>query len=158
MIEYRTGDVLSAPERPLLIAHVVNDEGRWGAGFSGQVGRRWPDAERSYKSWAAGSLGAPIFGLGCTAVYEVERGSVWVAHLCAQRGVGRDRKRLEESALERCLIQLRLTVSGCLPDAILVMPRIGCGLAGGDWSVVEPLVRTALEGRRAVIYTGVENG
>ena len=32
------------------------------------------------------------------------------------------------------------------------MPRIGCGLAGGTWKEVEPIVQAALDGLPVVVY------
>jgi O-acetyl-ADP-ribose deacetylase (regulator of RNase III) len=32
------------------------------------------------------------------------------------------------------------------------MPRIGCGLAGGDWDIVEPIVQTIFEKHNVKIY------
>jgi hypothetical protein len=33
------------------------------------------------------------------------------------------------------------------------MPRIGSGLAGGKWEVIEKIVEEALEGLPVVVYT-----
>jgi hypothetical protein len=44
-IAYRVGDATLPAERPAFIAHVVNDVGAWGAGFSGALGRRNPRGE-----------------------------------------------------------------------------------------------------------------
>ena len=32
------------------------------------------------------------------------------------------------------------------------MPRIGCGLAGGKWAVVEPIIQRALEDIPVFVY------
>ena len=56
-INYVLGDA-TQPEgpRPLIIAHIVNDRGGWGAGFSGALSRRWPMAEQRYREWASRGL------------------------------------------------------------------------------------------------------
>jgi O-acetyl-ADP-ribose deacetylase (regulator of RNase III) len=42
-------------------------------------------------------------------------------------------------------------------DASVHMPRIGCGLAGGDWSRVEPLILRRLV-ERGVAVTVYDHG
>lgn len=133
MIEYRTGDATIPVERPVVIAHVVNDEGGWGAGFVVPLGRRYPAAERAYRR--------EVPSLGAVQWVEVEPGAVWVANLCAQRGFAtRERPcALDYDALAKCLAALVHVAAG----ATVQMPRIGCGLAGGEWSRVEALIEAA---------------
>lgn len=45
-------------------------------------------------------------------------------------------------AIERCLTTLAGHAAAL--EASVHMPRIGCGLAGGKWARVEPLVRERL--------------
>lgn len=69
---------------------------------------------------------------------------VWVANMVGQRGMrtGSGGPPIRYDALERCLVAL----AGHAVElgASVHMPRIGCGLAGGVWSRVEPLVTGAL--------------
>jgi hypothetical protein len=37
-------------------------------------------------------------------------------------------------------------------QATVHMPRIGCGLAGGKWEAVEPLIRVAIPGTEVFVY------
>lgn len=45
-------------------------------------------------------------------------------------------------AIQSCMQQVKQTFSGLR----LAYPRVGCGLAGGDWQVVYPIILNALEG------------
>lgn len=155
MIEYRTGDCLDAPERPVVFAHVVNDAGKWGAGFSGALGSRYPWAESSYRTWAGGGEKETPFRLG-TSFLVLLGGDIGVLHLLAQHGVGRGQRRLDYEALGNALAFARDhsfegpgRVNRAWP---IVMPRIGCGLAGGSWGEVEPLVREELSEFRVIVY------
>lgn len=125
-----------------LIAHVCNDLGGWGKGFVLAVSRRWPEPEAAYRRWHRDRAGND-FGLG--AVQFVRTGPyVWVANMVGQRGTRTGSKgvpvRYEavDTALE--------TVGGRAAElgASVHMPRIGCGLAGGKWSRIEPLIEERL--------------
>ncbi len=137
---------------PRVVAHVCNDLGRWGKGFVLAVSRRWPVAEAEYRRWyAAGRAGG--FALGAVQFVPVER-FVTVANLVAQRGVkwGSGGPPIRYDALPTCLgLLARHAIEA---GASVHMPRIGCGLAGGSWDVVGPLVDEHLcgVGLRVTVY------
>lgn len=151
-IHYVVGDA-TAPvgEHPCVIAHVCNDRGVWGAGFSGAVTRRWRQPEQDYRRWyrdtaVTRSTSPTAFGLGRTWFTAVGE-DAWVASMVAQHGTrGPDNpKPIRYEALNDCLAELgRFALA---EGAGVHMPRIGCGLAGGTWDQVEPLVRDALGAR-----------
>ena len=135
-----------------VIAHVCNDIGGWGKGFVRALSHRWPEPEAAYRAWYRDRADND-FGLGAVQLVQVER-SLWVANMVGQRGIRRGdrgtpvRYEAIDSALER--------LAGQAADlgASVHMPRIGCGLAGGTWSRVEPLITERLVGRgiRVTVY------
>ncbi len=146
MIEYLVGDATDPQvEGTKIIAHVVNDIGRWGRGFVLSVTKRYPKAEASYREWSKGQAAtvAP-FKLGEVQIVHVgER--LFVANMVGQHGVEIDdegKPPIRYDALESCLSRLRDYAK--LGLASVHMPRIGCGLAGGKWSEVEVIVNRAL--------------
>lgn len=146
MVRYLVGDA-TVPEGtgPRIIVHICNDVGGWGAGFVLALSRRWRSPEQAYRQWHGGGDGEP-FELGRVQFVEVEP-ELWVANVIGQHGVAsaggvapvrydaiRDGlERVADFALSR--------------GATIHMPRIGAGLAGGDWSVIERLVEEALSDR-----------
>ncbi|WP_031064482.1 macro domain-containing protein [Streptomyces sp. NRRL F-5527] len=150
-ITYLRGDATVPSVKGVkIVAHVCNDIGGWGKGFVLALSRRWPEPEAAYRAWhrdrAAGG-----FGLGAVQLVQVER-YVWVANMIGQRGIRTGSKgvpvRYEaiDTALDRLAGHAREL------DASVHMPRIGCGLAGGTWSRVEPLVEERLV-RRGIPVT-----
>jgi len=137
------GDATSPQAKgPKIIGHVCNDLGGWGKGFVVAVSRRWPEPERAYRQWHRERAGND-FGLGATQLVQV-RPDIWVANLVGQHGMrrGSGGPPIRYDAVERCLATLsehaeRLAAS-------VHLPRIGCGLAGGRWDRIEPLIVTAL--------------
>ncbi|MEU4427958.1 macro domain-containing protein [Actinoplanes sp. NPDC024001] len=128
---------------PKIIAHVSNDIGGWGKGFVIALSRRWPEPERAFRQWHRERAGND-FGLGATQLVPVAA-DLWVANMVGQRGIRTARSTgvpIRYPALERCLHAL--AGHAVRLKASVHMPRIGCGLAGGKWERVEPLIVTAL--------------
>jgi O-acetyl-ADP-ribose deacetylase (regulator of RNase III) len=139
------GDATSPQAKgPKIIAHVCNDIGGWGAGFVVAVSKRWKDPERDYRQWHRERAGND-FGLGAVRLVQV-RPDIWVANMIGQRGIkaGSAGPPIRYEAIERCLESL--ADKALELEASVHMPRIGCGLAGGTWDRIEPIVvRTLCE-------------
>lgn len=136
-----------------LIAHVVNDRARnWGPrGFAAALTKRWPAARREYRDWV--SQDARRLRLGSVHVANVSEDKRIIS-MIAQRGYGEQRKlRLQYDALERCLALVAETASAS--GASVHIPRIGSGQAGGEWTIVEYLIRETLvaNGVDVTVYT-----
>lgn len=128
-----------------IITHVCNDIGGWGRGFVLALSARWPEPEASYHAWFDGRAGND-FALGALQLVEVED-ALWVANMVGQRDVvdGPDGPPVRYDAIEAALT--RVADEACALDASVHMPRIGCGLAGGDWTMVEAIIERSLIAR-----------
>ena len=138
-----TGNAVQPIKTPAIIAHVCNDAGKWGAGFTGAINRRWKAPEAMYRAWHRERRGERLI-LGELQIVQVNS-SLWVANMVAQYGIRRSpggtppiRYNALQTALER------VGSVAIMAEASVHMPRIGCGLAGGTWDRVEPLIREAL--------------
>jgi O-acetyl-ADP-ribose deacetylase (regulator of RNase III) len=142
-LRYIKGDATSPQAKGVkIICHVCNDIGGWGKGFVLAISRRWKQPEAEYRAWhAAGKQGG--FSLGTVQFVQVEP-YIWVANMVGQRGIkrGSSGPPIRYEAVATCLQQ----VAGKAQElgASVHMPRIGCGLAGGEWSKVEPLIEEHL--------------
>jgi O-acetyl-ADP-ribose deacetylase (regulator of RNase III) len=150
-ITYTKGDA-TAPQGTgrKIIAHVCNDVGGWGAGFVLAISRRWKQPEQQYRKWYA-ERESNDFDVGAVQFVGVEH-ELWVANMVAQTGL-----RLTKSGppirYEALVVCLEHVASKALEiGASVHMPRIGCGLAGGKWSEVEPLIVEHVS-RRGVAVT-----
>ncbi|WP_328620446.1 macro domain-containing protein [Streptomyces sp. NBC_00354] len=140
------GDATSPQAKgPKIIAHVCNDIGGWGKGFVVALSKRWPEPEKAYRAWHRGRSGND-FGLGAVQLVQVAP-DVWVANMVGQRGIrtGSGGPPIRYDAVERCLAAL--ADHALERGASVHMPRIGCGLAGGKWPRIEPLITQALSAR-----------
>lgn len=142
-IAYVKGDATCPQAKGVkIICHVCNDIGGWGKGFVLAVSKRWDEPEAEYRKWhAAGKESG--FALGAVQFVQVEP-YVWVANMVAQRGIkrGSSGPPIPYEALAACLAQVAAKAREL--GASVHMPRIGCGLAGGKWYQVEPLIEQHL--------------
>jgi hypothetical protein len=132
-IIYTKGDATD-PQRPechrngpMIIAHICNNEGAWGAGFVVPLGKRYPGAKAEY-------LGRGHWNLGETQF--IFRDDIIIANMIAQTLVGDDR--VKYPALRNCLLDV--ADMAIRHGASVHMPRIGCGLAGSNWDKMEGYV------------------
>lgn len=151
MITYTTGDAT----RPVgkdnkLIVHICNDAGAWGAGFVMAISRRWKQPAAEYRKWFRGTYEMP-FELGNVQPVQVEP-TIWVCNLLGQHDVcsKTDQPPIRYTAVQRGLkrvAQLAETLK-----ASIHMPRIGCGLAGGTWDRIEPIIQQELADAQVTVY------
>ena len=144
MLEYVKGDATNPPRiGTRVICHICNDIGAWGAGFALALGERYPKAKRFYQH--------------CHERYGLELGQIQVVHiephLYVVNMIAQHKLRskanphpIRYDALRDCLTQLthRLLRSDLVGSFVIDMPRIGCGLAGGEWDMVEPIVSSTV--------------
>lgn len=142
-ITYIDGDAtLPIGDGPKIIAHVCNDIGGWGRGFVLALSQRWSEPERSYRQWHA-ERAMNDFGLGAVQIVPVEP-ELWVANIVGQHGIDHtdDGPPVRYSAIEAALADLADQADAM--GATVHMPRIGCGLAGGEWPEVETIIKRTL--------------
>jgi O-acetyl-ADP-ribose deacetylase (regulator of RNase III) len=138
-IAYRTGDATDPEgEGPKIVVHVCNDVGGWGRGFVMAISRRWPGPERRYRAWHAGKESLP-FALGEVQFVPVTP-EVTVANVIGQHGLATHQKTppVRYDAIRSGL--RRVASVAHAESASVHMPRIGCGLAGGRWEGIEPII------------------
>lgn len=165
MITYLKGDATRPIDTggPRLICHVCNDEGKWGKGFVLALSDTHPPAEIFYRMWHKGTNlhGAKhswpkAFELGnsisvrCSGVIDPK--PIYVANMIAQAGIRTINKvpPIRYDALRSCLLQARK--SAISMNATIHMPRIGCGLAGGQWPIVEDLINECMGDLEVYVY------
>lgn len=121
-----------------MICHICNDLGGWGKGFVVAISKRWEEPEVAYREWHRGRA-SNDFALGVVQFVNVEK-YIWVANMVAQRGMksGSQGPPIRYQAVAQCLKQVADKANEL--EASIHMPRIGCGLAGGKWSEIEPLI------------------
>lgn len=142
LINYIKGDATNPIEKGnKIIVHICNDIGGWGKGFVMAISKRWKEPEAKYREWFKTQ---DNFKLGQVQFIEVEA-DLWVANLIGQHKINKDEAGNVPIRYEAVLLGLeRISQFAIDKKATVHMPRIGCGLAGGTWDKIEPLVISAL--------------
>ncbi|WP_299891571.1 macro domain-containing protein [uncultured Lacinutrix sp.] len=142
LINYIKGDATQPiGEGNKIIVHVCNDIGGWGKGFVLAISKRWKTPEISYREWYVSN---EFFHLGEVQFVKVEN-NLWIANLIDQHKIRKDENGnapIRYRAIETGLYKIVERAESL--NASVHMPRIGCGLAGGKWKEIEPLIEKTL--------------
>ncbi|PAM95990.1 Appr-1-p processing protein [Flavobacterium sp. IR1] len=151
-IQYIKGDATSPQGSDnKIIVHVCNDIGGWGKGFVMAISKRWKSPEVQYRNWFKSKND---FELGKVQFAQVEE-DLWVANLIGQHKINKDE--FGEAPIRYNAIEegLKLVADFAKTNKASVhMPRIGCGLAGGKWEMIEPIILKTLSEKEieVVVY------
>ena len=156
MIHYLKGDATQPTVKGVkIIAHICNDMGAWGAGFVMALSKRWLQPELSYRR-----IRQVDRNLGVVQLVNVQEDPdgkiIYVANMIAQHNVrpmvvdNVQIPPIRYDALATCL--RKLGDDAHQYEATVHMPRIGCGLAGGDWTTVEKLINECCPNIDVYVY------
>lgn len=145
-IRYLVGDATRPKGGELkIIAHCCNDIGGWGAGFVLALSARWELPEQYYRD------GFDIMNPGGVQFVEVEP-DIIVANIIGQHGCAP--KDGVPPVRYEWLHKGFLAIANLAKqfDASVHMPRLGCGLAGGEWPIVEELISADLSAQDVPVF------
>lgn len=132
MLKYVKGDLFSVKSG--IIAHCVNTKGAFGAGVAGQIAKLYPIARDSYMYRHCHGGG---WKLGQIQLIKATDDLI-IANIAGQDDFGTHKVQVDYSALTIGLEQVFLYAEE--KKVGVAMPKIGCGLAGGEWNVVEDII------------------
>lgn len=144
---YVEGDA-TAPHARGVLVHCCNNVRAWGAGFTAALDKLGEAPRRVFleSSPRLGSVSfAPVPGF-------------LVANIIGQEGIGRREGDIPPIRYEALRLGFNSVMAYIrnhgLPKEVY-MPRLGCGLAGGDWALIEPLILATFvrSGFDVTVYT-----
>jgi len=126
----------------VIIPHVCNNQGGWGAGFVLALSRKFKDPEEIYKAYCHNNEN--LLGRVC---YAKMSNFLVVANMIAQKGTG-----IKDGIIPlkyKALVQAMDTVAGFVDHVkkqvknpvVIHCPKFGSDLAGGDWNFILELIR-----------------
>lgn len=133
-----------------VIVHQVNCLGVMGAGVAKQIAKKFPGVEKAYKdkiSNDATHILDKIRLLGTCHIIDTynneerfslihEDSGLYVANLFGQLEVGKGRQ------TDYCAVDIGLSmiedIVGASTLPVYFPMGMGCGLGGGDWSIIQP--------------------
>ena len=143
MIEYRKGNLLDVKSG--IIAHGVNCQGVMGSGVALAVKKKWPNVFLRYQKLCAANTAPTKSFLGYVQFvssiedYAGTEDFPVIANCFTQDRYGTDKRHVDYDAVALCFFTLNYR-SGLYGH--LNIPKIGAGLGGGDWSVIESIIKS----------------
>lgn len=145
----------------VIVPHVCNNIGAFGAGFVAAINKHYPIVKENYQ------LLSPQFlkqNLGYTQFVEVAHNKTYdykiiFANMIAQNGVlsNNNQRPLDYFALVKCMSSVnRYIENNFLNDSRppqIHCPKFGCGLAGGNWSLIENLIEDIWHNQVVFVYS-----
>lgn len=128
-----------------IIAHVCNNKGVWGAGFVLAVSNKWPRVKEMYQTWMKNMI-----DLGGKTQFALADSDIIVANMVAQDGVGGGGRLVNYNWLADCLESVAFRAKQ--HNHSVHMPMIGAGLGGGNWNIIEAIIRETLKDVDTTIY------
>lgn len=115
-----------------------------GAGLAKQVRSMFPNVFREYsKVCRDADRSSDLLGMTLIVDAQNDGRDYTIANLFSQDGYGRDRCYTNYDALRMSVISVRYNVKLADGDGDIVVRipyKMGCGLAGGSWDVVESII------------------
>ena len=123
-----------------LIVHICNDIGGWGKGFVLALSKKWKKPEQEYREWYKSQ---DKFELGEVQFVEIDS-ELSITNMIGQHKIKRLKGQvpIRYEAVEKCLS--KVADYSKENNFSIHMPRIGCGLAGGDWNTIEKIIQKKL--------------
>ena len=125
-----------------IICHQVNAKGVMSSSLALRIKQKWPAVFTDYSLQHREkclTVGTIIFTNIIPGDYKLQ-----VASMCAQHdyGTGYNKVYIDYEAFEECLKKLQRWHTSCIGGKLpIYFPfKIGCGLAGGDWTVIQPMI------------------
>ena len=150
MIRYITGDLVKQSGEFDVIAHCANCYCVMGSGIAPQIKAKFPEAYAADCATKKGDLNK----LGTISYSETTKPII--VNLYGQfdyTGRRSGKMDLDYDAIRSALKLMKEKFSG----KTFGMPKIGSGLAGGDWSIIEKIIEEEMIGEYVTIVNWVEN-
>jgi O-acetyl-ADP-ribose deacetylase (regulator of RNase III) len=140
MLKVVTGNLLN--ETKGILVHGVNCQGKMGAGIALQIKQHYPYAFNSYLAFCRGRGYEAQHMLGCVDFVQMSDQLI-IANAFIQDTYGPGGRRyVSYDAIDRCFAEVRQqAIRTGLP---VKYPRIGAGLAGGNWDVISTIINANL--------------
>ena len=156
MIVYKNGDLLKSGAE--VIVHGCNCYNVMGAGVAQMIKHKWPRALSADRAFSGQHQGPHLdrtqemlgkFSQAGLATVE----KPLIINLYTQHGYSSGRRQLDYEALYSGMERLHKLLRSLVPPKCrIAMPKIGAGLAGGDWDIIELMINKVFGDREVEVW------
>lgn len=136
MIKYVVGDLVRDAKNFEVIVQGCNCFCTMGSGIALQIRKAFPEAFEADKTTIRGDKTK----LGTITYYRNEKHPI-VVNAYTQYYFGEKDTNADYEAIRQCMKRIKLQFKG----KKIGMPRIGAGLARGDWNIIEDIINEELD-------------
>ena len=163
MIQYKVGDVIKALQDSEIdvLAHGVNCQNSFGRGVAGQIAKEYPIAKVSYHNFfleRTYRVDPEYDGIEfLDKIDEVHvAGDKVILNCFTQQYCGYGGKKyVSYDAIEACF---KKALEYCKDENLKIgIPKIGAGLAGGSWNIIETIINEVFGEYPITVYKLKEN-
>lgn len=137
MIKYIKGDLLETDAQ--LVLHQVNLQGVMGGGLALSIARRYPNVELVYRTFEYKELGQ---------VVVARAGNKYIGNCFSQN----EDFTTNYEALKECLDKVIKIMNKFDIKTVAIPYKYGCGIASGDWNIVESIFKEKFKNYDLLIY------
>lgn len=139
-VTFHSGDLLRSGCS--IMTHQVNCQAKMGRGIAKQIRKEYPFVYKAYVKYCRSQRKKGRSPLGDCQLVKINDFQ-WICNLFGQEFYGIGSRQTDYRMLERALTLLAGSepVNDGLHNTIGFPDHIGCGLGGGDWNVVLPLIQ-----------------
>lgn len=149
MVKYKKGDLLQATED--IIAHGCNCSGGFGSGVAGQIAKKYPYAREDYLSvYSNYANKGELMPLGMIISSDQPDGKIVVNCTTQLAYLPRGVCHADYEAIRTCMARIKEWAS--IFEQSIAIPKIGAGLAGGDWAVIEQVLNEVFNDYDVTVY------
>ena len=147
MITYKKGNLFDTPDR--VIVHGCNAQGVMGSGVAKMIRERFPKAFQRYYEHCLSSTDkynntADLLGVNVivSAPHAISGQLYTIHNVITQNRYGKDGKQyVSYDAVDTGMWSVAMSVG---LQAGISMPKIGAGLGGGHWPIIEAIINHRL--------------
>jgi O-acetyl-ADP-ribose deacetylase (regulator of RNase III) len=144
MVHTVKGDVFESNAN--IIAHGVNCKGGFGSGVAGLMAKKHPSVRNGYltkfksEGWKLGDVQFVHLYDHRSSIESPNKITYIVANCATQNNyLPRGERHADYDAIKTCMEKVKQYAKE--REATIAIPKIGAGLAGGDWGIIEKILK-----------------
>lgn len=131
------------------IAHGCNAQGVMGSGVAKAVREKWPKAYDDYKLFLPTYIKKDTSEALGNIMFSYQPDGKVIINCITQNYYGRDgMKYVSYDAIDECFLRL----SRQLKEPGISIPKIGAGLGGGRWEVIEEIIKHRMKNFTVTVW------
>jgi O-acetyl-ADP-ribose deacetylase (regulator of RNase III) len=146
MLKEVNGDVFDSDAD--YIAHGVNCQGVMGAGVARIIRDAWPEVFADYETLCHRFAHQPEILLGGVLPSTITGSPLIILNAFTQLAPMTSRRAVNYNSVALCFEKINKLCAG----KTVAMPRIGAGLAGGDWDIIRVIVEKSAPDVDITVY------